>query len=61
MNPCIDYCYLRLHQQYDPIRCDDSCEYAKVIKENKELKQKIEELKTQHDKTRARNQGTSAL
>lgn len=42
--PCIDYCYLRLHQQYDPIRC----EYAKVIKENKELKQKIEELKTQH-------------
>lgn len=44
MNPCIDYCYLRLHQQYDPIRC----EYAKVIKENKELKQKIEELKTQH-------------
>lgn len=48
MNPCIDYCYLRLHQQYDPIRCDDSCEYAKATKENKELKQKIEELKTQH-------------
>ena len=35
MNPCVDYCYARLGLQYDPKRCDDTCDYAKALNEKK--------------------------
>lgn len=41
MNPCIDYCFLRFGKQYNT-SCDKECEYAKVVKENRELKAKLE-------------------
>ena len=40
MNPCVDYCYLRLNKQYDE-SCDNVCDYAKEVKKRKELEQKV--------------------
>ena len=37
-SPCRDYCYVRLGKQYTE-ECDNTCEYAKTIKElNESLK-----------------------
>ena len=36
MDPCIDYCFNRFGKGYTK-DCDNNCEYAKVIAENKEL------------------------
>ena len=46
-NPCIDGCWNRYGQLYSST-CDGKCEYAKVVKELKELKKKqlyIREIK----------------
>lgn len=32
--PCFDHCYIRYNKQYTK-ECDDNCNYAKVVKENK--------------------------
>ena len=37
--PCYEHCFLRYGKQYTK-DCDDTCDYAKVIKENK-LKNEI--------------------
>lgn len=42
-NPCRDHCYFRYGKQYTP-ECDSTCEYAKVVKENKELKLRVDDL-----------------
>ena len=42
-NPCYEHCYLRHGKQYSP-ECDSQCEYAKVVKENKNLKEELDEL-----------------
>lgn len=34
--PCYEHCYLRYGKQYTA-ECDDECNYAKAVKENKEL------------------------
>lgn len=34
--PCYEHCYLRYGKQYTK-ECDDKCNYAKAVKENKEL------------------------
>ena len=41
-NPCKDYCFIRLGKQYTE-ECNNSCEFAKVCVENKELKKRLEE------------------
>lgn len=43
INPCVDYCWLRFRKHYTK-NCDHSCDYAKSVKENKDLKSKIDEL-----------------
>ena len=43
INPCVDYCWLRFGKHYTK-NCDHSCDYAKSVKENKDLKSKIDEL-----------------
>ena len=40
MNPCYDYCFLHFGLEYSPERCDETCEFAKAIQENKRLKSK---------------------
>lgn len=52
-NPCVELCYQRYGKQYTP-DCDNKCEFARAIKENKSFKeeidrpiQTIEELATQ--------------
>lgn len=34
--PCYEHCYLRYGKQYTK-ECDNECNYAKVVRENKEL------------------------
>ncbi len=41
MDPCYDFCYLRYNKQYSQ-DCDSTCEYAKVVLENKALKEIME-------------------
>jgi predicted secreted protein len=43
-NPCIDYCYIRYGREYTH-ECEDRCDYARVCKELRELKQKVYEDK----------------
>lgn len=43
MNPCRDYCYLRFGKQYTE-SCDTTCDYAKVVKENKRMKATLESI-----------------
>ena len=38
-NPCYEHCYLRYSKQYTK-ECDDNCDYAKIVKENR-LKDEI--------------------
>ena len=40
MNPCKDFCYIRFGKQYTS-KCDKTCEYAKVVLENRELKERL--------------------
>lgn len=40
-NPCYEHCYLRFGKQYTP-DCDDKCDYAKTVKENKLLKEEMD-------------------
>lgn len=42
MNPCYDHCFLYYGLEYEPERCDETCEFAKVIQEIKKLKQEKE-------------------
>lgn len=37
-NPCIDYCFMRNGKEYSS-KCDDKCEYAKVVKEKEQLEE----------------------
>lgn len=43
INPCYDFCYLRYKKEYTP-DCDNKCDYAKAVKENKELQRQIDSL-----------------
>lgn len=43
MNPCSDYCYLRFGKQYTE-NCDTTCDYARVVKENKRMKEVLESI-----------------
>ena len=45
MNPCVDLCYLRYGKEYSE-ECDETCDYAKAVKELKELRAKLEEGST---------------
>lgn len=36
MNPCTDYCRLRFGREYSEA-CDYMCDYAKAVKERKEI------------------------
>lgn len=38
MNPCVEHCWMRFGKQYSH-ECDKECDFAKVVVENKELKQ----------------------
>ena len=49
MNPCIELCYLRYGKQYTP-ECDEFCDYAKAVKENKQLKVALEEINEHEEK-----------
>lgn len=40
-NQCYEHCYLRFGKQYTP-DCDDKCDYAKAVKENKLLKEEMD-------------------
>lgn len=42
-NPCIDYCYTKYGTKYSSA-CEQNCEYAKLKKENKELKEQLKKL-----------------
>lgn len=39
-NPCFEHCNLRFGKQYTP-DCDDKCEFAKVVKEKKDLEKEL--------------------
>ena len=41
MSPCVEYCFLKLGQQYSPERCDSYCDYAKTMVENKKLYEQL--------------------
>lgn len=41
MNPCVELCYQRYEKEYTP-DCDNKCEFAKIIKENKMLKEEMD-------------------
>ena len=43
MCPCIDYCYNRFGRQYTP-ECDNICDYAIKVKENKIFKEYLKKL-----------------
>lgn len=43
MCPYIDYCYNRFGRQYTP-DCDNTCDYAIKVKENKMLKEYLKRL-----------------
>lgn len=49
-NPCIEYCYVRFGKRYTTA-CDTTCEFAKMVKENRELRSKLEKLTAEQDKT----------
>ena len=38
MNPCVEFCWKRYYKEYSS-KCDNECDYARVIIENKKLKQ----------------------
>lgn len=40
LNPCIEFCYIRQHKQYDE-SCHSTCEYAKAVDELKAAKSAI--------------------
>ncbi len=40
MNPCIELCWNRYSRHYSP-ECDNKCDYAKAVLENKALKQSL--------------------
>lgn len=44
MIPCKELCYLRYGKQYTS-ECDTTCEFARVVAENKKLKAELEEYK----------------
>lgn len=41
MNPCKDFCYIRFGGKQYTRECDEYCDYAKVVLENKKLKDKL--------------------
>lgn len=41
--PCYEHCYIRFGKQYSK-ECDSSCDYARVILENKKLKSSRSDL-----------------
>ena len=50
MSPCKDYCYLRFGKMYSP-KCDTECDYAAVVKENKELKERLKKYEPEAEDT----------
>lgn len=59
MNPCIDYCFNRFGKEYTK-DCDNNCEYAKVIVENKKLQVDLARM-TNADHIRAMSDEELAL
>ena len=49
--PCFEHCYVKYGKQYEPKRCDDTCDYARAILENKELKRREEEREEKNKNT----------
>jgi hypothetical protein len=43
MNPCVEYCYKQLGKEYTT-DCDINCEFAKSLKEKKELEGQLSSL-----------------
>jgi hypothetical protein len=43
LNPCVEYCYKQLGKEYTT-DCDERCEFAKVLKEKKELEDQLGSL-----------------
>ena len=48
MDPCIDYCFNRFGKEYTK-DCDNNCEYAKVIAENKKLQSDLSRVTAERD------------
>lgn len=48
MDPCIDYCFNRFDKEYTK-NCDNNCEYAKVIAENKKLQADLARIMVERD------------
>jgi len=46
-NPCFEHCYIRFGKQYTP-ECDKTCIHAKIVQENKKLKQELAHLREQN-------------
>lgn len=42
-NPCVDWCYQRYGKQYTA-SCDETCEYARVVKEKKNLEEQLKKF-----------------
>lgn len=51
-NPCIEYCYIKYGRRYTT-SCDTVCEFARIAKENRELRAIIERLTAGRDKDNA--------
>lgn len=49
MIPCRDYCYIRFGRQYTE-ECDTRCDYAKSVKESKQLRSEIVRLTEERDR-----------
>lgn len=49
MIPCRDYCYIRFGQQYTE-DCDTRCDYAKAVKEAKQLLSEVAKLTEERDR-----------
>lgn len=48
MNPCIDYCFNHFGKEYTK-DCDNNCNYAKVIVENKKLQADLARMTAERD------------
>lgn len=48
MDPCIDYCFNHFGKEYTK-DCDNNCEYAKAIAENKKLQANLAHVTAERD------------
>lgn len=64
--PCVDYCYVRFGREYRAEDCDNTCAYAKVVKENSRLHAennilayRVEQLEDELDELRKSSSGNT--